>query len=72
MITSENINRDINKCAFCKFFLKKIHVGRVLSPGRKLPCAKHNVHKKTWLKKGMVGWDLFNGGKYKTIMHKNF
>ena len=23
-----------------------IHVGRAISPGRKLPCAKRNIHKK--------------------------
>ena len=35
-------------------------MGKGVSPGRKLPCAKRNeTLKKTWLKKGMVGWELF-------------
>ena len=37
-------------------------MGREISPGRKLPCTKCNIHKKTRLKKGMVGGDLFKGG----------
>ena len=34
--------QKILKC--CKIFL--IHVGKGLSPGRKVPCTKHNIHKK--------------------------
>ena len=56
VITSESIKQDIKNCVICKYC--KFTYGEGIKSRQKVTMCQTYI-KKTWLKKGMVGWDSF-------------